>query len=340
MAQPTSIDPVKLNVTLKYRTFEEFETGFAANVGTGVIFLRTHMPKPVGTPVSVQLNLFSGETAMKGIGQVIHVWAEATMPAGHQSGMLVKFMPSDDASGMRIKRILDQHGEGANTQIQAGPKAKATAHIVPPPSEPPKATSPSASGSHDKGFSPGELARSLQEDGLVLVPAKPTTPPVPEPPRPPVPEPPRSSLPEPPRPPPAKPTTSPAEYHWKQPEPQPGKTTAPSAPAADKAQLPSLSSLVADSFRAKPKAPAETETKAPAAAADKPSLPSLADLVASSRPSAPTPASTPPAAETQKAPAATESQTADAAQAVTSETVPPPAPTAEPQSKPEPAAET
>jgi len=131
-------DPIKLDVTLKYGSPEEFDKGFAANVAPGTLFLRTPRPKVAGTQVLISLRLRDGTVVLGGGGVVIHSFKPGALPAGRQSGMLIEFNPANEQSAARIASILDRFGAGAHAQRPQ----EATADAAPP--SPNLAASPAA----------------------------------------------------------------------------------------------------------------------------------------------------------------------------------------------------
>lgn len=62
--------PVSLNLRLAFGSLSAFVTGYAAHVGNRGLFVRSRDPRPVGTRLSFELKLGSGEVVLAGKGLV------------------------------------------------------------------------------------------------------------------------------------------------------------------------------------------------------------------------------------------------------------------------------
>ncbi|MBN2358506.1 MAG: hypothetical protein JXR83_03575, partial [Deltaproteobacteria bacterium] len=132
-------DPVLLDVKLKYESIAEFDAGFAANVSTNVVFLKTPSPKQVGTPVTLQLRLRNGTPVLRGEGRVLWACRSPTLPPGRQGGMGIAFFPADAESADRMRAIVAAHGAGANA---TAPGARLLQLIASAPAETGEAETP------------------------------------------------------------------------------------------------------------------------------------------------------------------------------------------------------
>jgi molecular chaperone DnaK len=127
--------PVGLLVRLSYGSVDEFVERFAVNISRGGIFIRSRDPKPVGTAVSFELKLVSGETILRGQGLVR--WIQAESPGAHPPvapGMGIQFTPLDHASRALVDRMVaHKDGRGAAPGVtSAAPVATRPDHTPTP----------------------------------------------------------------------------------------------------------------------------------------------------------------------------------------------------------------
>jgi molecular chaperone DnaK len=147
--------PIGLAVRLSYGTVDEFADHFAVNISRGGLFILTRDPKPVGTAISFELRLQTGEVALRGTGVVRWVQAEsATASPPAAPGMGVQFTELDDASRALVERIValkDTRGIApgvvAPAPIAPRPKTTPSPTRAPTPTIPvPRAATPSPAG--------------------------------------------------------------------------------------------------------------------------------------------------------------------------------------------------
>jgi len=101
--------PVGLLVKLSYGSVDEFVERYAVNMSRGGLFVRTRDPRPVGTPLALELRLVTGETVIRGEGEVRWVQtpdsaARALPPLA--PGMGVHFTRLDASSQGVVERMI------------------------------------------------------------------------------------------------------------------------------------------------------------------------------------------------------------------------------------------
>ncbi len=118
--------PIGLLLKLSYGSLDEFVEKFASNVSRGGLFIRTRDPKPVGTTLSFELRLTSGDPVLKGQGVVRWVQLEnPTASPPTAPGMGVQFTSLDERSREIVDRIVALKGRGGGAQVVA-PRPAAT----------------------------------------------------------------------------------------------------------------------------------------------------------------------------------------------------------------------
>ncbi len=91
--------PAELKIRLGYGSIDEFIERYALNISRGGIFVRTLDPKPVGTDVTLDIAIESGDRVVHGKGVV--AWTAAPSAPGeeaHEPGMGIKFTELDGES--------------------------------------------------------------------------------------------------------------------------------------------------------------------------------------------------------------------------------------------------
>jgi molecular chaperone DnaK len=130
--------PVGLLVRLAYGSVDEFVERFAVNMSRGGLFIRTRDPRPVGTVLSLEIRLQTGETVIKAVGVVR--WVQAPEPAADHAkpplspGMGVQFTEIDDASRAVVERMVSLREKRGLAPGAAGPTPVATRPTTTPPS--------------------------------------------------------------------------------------------------------------------------------------------------------------------------------------------------------------
>ncbi len=144
--------PVGLAIRLSYGSVDEFVEKFASNISRGGVFIRTRDPNPIGTKLSFELSLQSGEPAIRGEGVVRWIQPEdphARPPAA--AGMGIQFLELDRASRAVVERIVTLKerrgvapGVTAPAVVAPRPEHTPTPTRAPTPSIPvPRLTPPS-----------------------------------------------------------------------------------------------------------------------------------------------------------------------------------------------------
>jgi molecular chaperone DnaK len=138
---------VGLAVRLSYGTVDEFVDRFAVNISRGGVFIRTREAKPVGTRVSFELRLHTGEAVIRGQGLVRWVQGEnAGARPPPAPGMGIQFTHLDAASRALVERMVtlkERRGvaPGIAEPAPVAPRpdhtptpTRAPTPIIPPPS--------------------------------------------------------------------------------------------------------------------------------------------------------------------------------------------------------------
>lgn len=94
--------PVKLEV--HYRTQGAFLVSYTVNLSKGGIFLESSTPLPIGTEVSLRLEV-PGAGTLDLVGQV--AWVRQRAPDGLPDGMGIQLRPIDDRYGEAIDRMVE-----------------------------------------------------------------------------------------------------------------------------------------------------------------------------------------------------------------------------------------
>jgi molecular chaperone DnaK len=136
--------PVGLLVRLRYGTVDEFVAAFAVNISKGGIFIRSRDPKPVGTAVTFELRLQSGETVIRGAGVVR--WIQAEKPGAQPPvvpGMGIQFTALDEPSRALVERMVARKEPRGVAPGVAAPAPVATRPaLTPAPTRAPSPTLP------------------------------------------------------------------------------------------------------------------------------------------------------------------------------------------------------
>jgi len=92
---------VMVGVTSDHGTF----SGWGTNLSTGGVFVNSSGAPPVGTPVSVLLQL-PGETECKLQGRV--AWTQASGPGVDEPGMGIEFLNPDAATRQLLSEMVER----------------------------------------------------------------------------------------------------------------------------------------------------------------------------------------------------------------------------------------
>jgi uncharacterized protein (TIGR02266 family) len=94
--------PVKLAV--HYRTQGAFLVSYTVNLSKGGIFLESSTPLPVGTQVTLRIDV-PGTGAFELVGRV--AWIRQRSPDGMPDGMGIQLMPIDESYGEAIDNMVE-----------------------------------------------------------------------------------------------------------------------------------------------------------------------------------------------------------------------------------------
>ena len=103
--------PVELDLKLAYGSVDEFIDRYALNISRGGIFVRTLEPQPPGTPVTLNVEIGTGERIIRGRGVV--TWTTPPSAPGEQElqpGMGIRFTQLDAESRALVDLVVATRG--------------------------------------------------------------------------------------------------------------------------------------------------------------------------------------------------------------------------------------
>src|SRR5574337_1726639 len=103
--------PAELNLKLAYGSVDEFIDRYALNISRGGIFVRTLEPEPPGTPVTLNIEIGTGERIIRGRGVV--TWTTPPSAPGEperQPGMGIRFIHLDAESRALVDLMVATRG--------------------------------------------------------------------------------------------------------------------------------------------------------------------------------------------------------------------------------------
>ena len=116
--------PAELEVRLAYGSVDDFVEGQAVNISHGGIFIQTSELKPPGTPVTISIEIETGEKVIRGKGVVR--WTRTPPPPGHPPrapGMGIKFTQLDSESRALVELVVaTRGGDGAGEEPPEPPE--------------------------------------------------------------------------------------------------------------------------------------------------------------------------------------------------------------------------
>jgi molecular chaperone DnaK len=129
----------KLAVRLAFGTLDEFVERYALNVSRGGIFVRSRDPHPVGTPVTFDVQLATGDKVVRGRGVVVRTTGpSAPGEARSEPGMGIRFTELDDESRALVELVVStQPGAGQGSEPPGPPGVDAEPGVDPVALEPP-----------------------------------------------------------------------------------------------------------------------------------------------------------------------------------------------------------
>jgi molecular chaperone DnaK len=126
----------KLAIRLAFGTVGEFVERYALNVSRGGIFVRSRDPHPVGTRVTLDVQLATGEKVVRGRGVVVRTTApSAPGEARSEPGMGIRFTELDAESRALVDLIVSTRpgaGQGSEPPDPDGEAEEGTAVLQPP----------------------------------------------------------------------------------------------------------------------------------------------------------------------------------------------------------------
>jgi molecular chaperone DnaK len=120
--------PTFLRVRLKFADVDTFIEKYSTNISLGGIFIQSRSPKPPGTVLKFELALESGESLIRGEGQVTWVKEFDANSPGQPFGMGVRFASLDPKSRALVDRAV-AHRQGRAAGGDAAPPPSPT---IPP----------------------------------------------------------------------------------------------------------------------------------------------------------------------------------------------------------------
>jgi uncharacterized protein (TIGR02266 family) len=100
---------VLVGITSEQGTF----SGWGTNLSSGGVFVNSHHAPPIGTHVSVLLQL-PGHSECKLQGRV--AWAQASGPGVDEPGMGIEFLQPDDATSRLVAQMVDKLAQDLSRQ--------------------------------------------------------------------------------------------------------------------------------------------------------------------------------------------------------------------------------
>ena len=187
---------VGLLVRLAYGSIDEFVERFAVNMSRGGLFIRTRDPRPVGTPLALEIRLSNGESVIRAQAVVRWVRRPETGARSHPPltpGMGVQFTQLDDESRAVVEQMVSLREKrglapGATTPAPVAPRPD----ITPAPTRAPEPAAPLPQAAIPVEIG-SDIGLSAPAAGPPPTPAAPlvgTEPPPPASPAPEIPEPP------------------------------------------------------------------------------------------------------------------------------------------------------
>jgi len=113
---------VKLAIRVASGTLDEFAERYALNLSRGGLFVRARDPSPPGTPVSIDIQLATGEQAIRGRGVV--AWTSGPSAPGEplrRPGMGVRFTDLDPESAKLVDLVVATQPRAGQGSEPPGP---------------------------------------------------------------------------------------------------------------------------------------------------------------------------------------------------------------------------
>ncbi|HET6922308.1 MAG TPA: TIGR02266 family protein [Anaeromyxobacteraceae bacterium] len=124
--------PTELNIKLAYGSVDEFIDRYALNISRGGIFVRTLEPESPGTPVTLNIEIGTGERIIRGRGVV--TWTTPPSAPGEperQPGMGVRFLQLDSESRALVDLVVATRGAGGRIDEPPRPEGEAVVEEEP-----------------------------------------------------------------------------------------------------------------------------------------------------------------------------------------------------------------
>jgi uncharacterized protein (TIGR02266 family) len=155
---------VGMRVDVRCPDRQAFIQGYALNVSTGGVFVRTREPQPVGTRLQFDFRTADGRSALRGLGEV--VWhAPPSMPDQRPRipGMGIRFVELDRES-QRVVAAMVGAGRGGPEPVPAPPDADTRAPCT--ETSPPAGASRAAEIAESLDRTVAELEAPMDEAGI------------------------------------------------------------------------------------------------------------------------------------------------------------------------------
>jgi len=154
--------PTFLRVRLRFADVDTFIEKYSTNVSLGGVFIQSRSPKPPGTILRFELALESGESLIKGEGQVTWVREFDANAPGQPFGMGVRFTNLDAKSRALVDRAV------AHRQSRAGSTEATPSTFTPavPRTRAPREPAASLASSPSARHADAELDALMREAGL------------------------------------------------------------------------------------------------------------------------------------------------------------------------------
>ncbi|BDG07818.1 TIGR02266 family protein [Anaeromyxobacter paludicola] len=136
---------VGLSIKLSYGTLDDLVERQAVNLSRGGLFIRTRDPKPVGTPVTLLVEVDAGARQIRAKGVVTRTQSPAAPgEPPRDPGMGVRLVEIDPAGQALLEEIVAAHLPGSPPAGSPAASAPAAASAPPRPPAPPTTAAPVA----------------------------------------------------------------------------------------------------------------------------------------------------------------------------------------------------
>jgi len=98
--------PLSLEVNIKLDDINSFVSEYTSDMSIGGMFIKTRMPRKVGTEVNISINLQDGQNLIEATGRVVRVVLPGDAYTGANPGMAIEFTNLSQKSKVIIEKYL------------------------------------------------------------------------------------------------------------------------------------------------------------------------------------------------------------------------------------------